>query len=196
MTSLVDAAFDASDEKLGVDPVVLNVAKLVDAFDALFITAGQNDRQVRAIADEIERRVAVATDLRPLRIKMLRGRAVGRTRLRRGHRPRLSGTNPRVLRPRAPLERRSGAPPHRVLEVGRLGSAIRRVEQRQAGRYVLLWSADRPSVSRRSISRRARKRRPTQRRSRRRGAGTTIRRPRHSSMANSARWKKRSFSMA
>lgn len=64
---MVDACFEASDEKLGVEPVVLCVASLVDAFDALFLTAGRNDRQVRAIAEEIERRVALATDLKPLR---------------------------------------------------------------------------------------------------------------------------------
>lgn len=56
---MVEAAFDGAAEKLGTDPVVLAVGELIDAYDALFIVAGRNDRQVRAIAEEIERRAAL-----------------------------------------------------------------------------------------------------------------------------------------
>ena len=38
----------AAEEKLGIDTVVLDLRELVDAFDALVITSGRNDRQVRA----------------------------------------------------------------------------------------------------------------------------------------------------
>ncbi len=54
---------------MGVDAVVLAMNELMDAFEALLIVAGRNDRQVRAIAEEIERRVGVATGIKPLRVE-------------------------------------------------------------------------------------------------------------------------------
>jgi ribosome-associated protein len=60
---------DAADQKIGLDPVVLDVGGLIDAFDALVVVAGRNDRQVRAIAEEVELRVARATGLRPLHVE-------------------------------------------------------------------------------------------------------------------------------
>lgn len=39
--------------------------------DALFVTSGRNDRQVRALADEIERQVELALDVKPTRIEGL-----------------------------------------------------------------------------------------------------------------------------
>ncbi len=66
---LLDAALDGAEEKLALDPVVLSVSDLIDAFDALVIAGGRTDRQVRAIAEEIERRIAVATQLKPLRVE-------------------------------------------------------------------------------------------------------------------------------
>jgi ribosome-associated protein len=66
-TAVLLAAFAAADDKLALDPVMLHMSELLDAFDVLFISAGRTDRQVRAIAEEIERRVALATGLRPLR---------------------------------------------------------------------------------------------------------------------------------
>ena len=53
----------------GLSPVVHNVREFMDAFDALLITAGRNDRQVRAIAEEIERLVDERTGLKPLRVE-------------------------------------------------------------------------------------------------------------------------------
>jgi ribosome-associated protein len=35
------------------------------------VTSGRNDRQVRAICEEIERRVALALDVKPLRVEGL-----------------------------------------------------------------------------------------------------------------------------
>ena len=69
VSTLCNAAFVAADEKLGRDTVVLDLRELVDSFDALVLISGRNDRQVRAIAEEVERLVDVALGLRPLRVE-------------------------------------------------------------------------------------------------------------------------------
>ena len=46
--------------------MVLHCGELIDAFDLLVIVSGRNDRQVRAIAEEVER-VAAAAGRTPLR---------------------------------------------------------------------------------------------------------------------------------
>lgn len=66
---MIDAALEGADEKLSVDTVVLDVREFVDSFDALILAAGRNDRQVRAIAEEVERRVYLALALKPLRVE-------------------------------------------------------------------------------------------------------------------------------
>ncbi|HTB08368.1 MAG TPA: ribosome silencing factor [Acidimicrobiales bacterium] len=71
MTTLLNATVVASEEKLGIDTVILDLRELVDAFDALVITSGRNDRQVRAIADEIERLVEVALHVKPNHVEGL-----------------------------------------------------------------------------------------------------------------------------
>ena len=68
-SALLDAALDGAEEKVGVDPVVLAMAELMDAFEALVIVAGRNDRQVRAIAEEVERVVGERTGIKPLRVE-------------------------------------------------------------------------------------------------------------------------------
>jgi ribosome-associated protein len=68
--AVADAAIEAADEKLGTDPVVLDLRGVVDTFDALVVTSGRNDRQVRAIADEVERRVALS-GARPVHVEGL-----------------------------------------------------------------------------------------------------------------------------
>ena len=68
-TALVDAAVEGADEKLSVDTVVLDLRDFVDSFDALVISAGRNDRQVRAIAEEVERRVDLAVGVKPMRVE-------------------------------------------------------------------------------------------------------------------------------
>ena len=60
---------NAAAEKLALDSVVLDVSEFMNAFDALFIASGRNDRQVRAIAEEIERVISLTTQLKPLRIE-------------------------------------------------------------------------------------------------------------------------------
>lgn len=65
----MEAVLDGAEEKQGIDPVVLDVRGLVDAFDVLVVVSGRNDRQVRAIVDEAERRVRLATGLTPTHVE-------------------------------------------------------------------------------------------------------------------------------
>ena len=69
--TLIGAAVAAAEEKLAGETVELDLRTLVDSFDALVVTSGRNDRQVRAICEEIERRVALALDVKPLRVEGL-----------------------------------------------------------------------------------------------------------------------------
>jgi ribosome-associated protein len=71
VTTLVNAAIVAAEEKIGVDTVVLDLRELVDSFDALVVTSGRNDRQVRALAEEIERLVELALDVKPIHVEGL-----------------------------------------------------------------------------------------------------------------------------
>jgi ribosome-associated protein len=66
---LVDAAIEGADEKLSVDTVVLDLREFVDSFDVLVIASGRNDRQVRSIAEEIERRIHLALGIKPTRVE-------------------------------------------------------------------------------------------------------------------------------
>ncbi|MEO9181627.1 MAG: ribosome silencing factor [Acidimicrobiales bacterium] len=69
VAALVNAAVMAAEDKLGRDTVVLDLRGLVDSFDALVVASGRNDRQVRAIAEEVERLVELALDLKPIRVE-------------------------------------------------------------------------------------------------------------------------------
>lgn len=60
-----------AEEKLAVGTVVLDLRELVDSFDALVVASGRNDRQVRAIADEIERQIDIALGVKPIRLEGL-----------------------------------------------------------------------------------------------------------------------------
>lgn len=71
VSSLLGATLRGAEEKLGIDTVVLDLREFVDSFDALVVTAGRNDRQVRSIADEIERQVDLVLDVKPLRVEGL-----------------------------------------------------------------------------------------------------------------------------
>ena len=65
----MDAAIEGADEKLSVDTVVLDLREFVDSFDALVIASGRTDRQVRSIAEEVERRIHLALGLKPTRVE-------------------------------------------------------------------------------------------------------------------------------
>ena len=54
---------------MGLDTVVLDLREFVDSFDALVIVAGRTDRQVRAIAEEIERRCALRPGTSPVHVE-------------------------------------------------------------------------------------------------------------------------------
>ena len=69
VASLTYAAVVAAEDKLAEDTVVLDLRGLVDSFDALVIASGRNDRQVRAIAEEVERLVELALDVKPIRVE-------------------------------------------------------------------------------------------------------------------------------
>lgn len=69
VATLVEAALEGADEKLGLDGVVLDLRELVDSFDALVVASGRNEQQVRAIAQEIERLVDRDLGVKPLRVE-------------------------------------------------------------------------------------------------------------------------------
>ena len=69
VSTLVNAVVIAAEEKLGVDTVVLDLRELIDSFDALVVTSGRNDRQVRAMAEEIEHYVGRSLDVEPIRVE-------------------------------------------------------------------------------------------------------------------------------
>jgi len=71
VTTLLNAAVVATEEKLGLDTVILDLRELVDSFDALVVTSGRNDRQVRAIAQEIERLIDMALGVKPIHVEGL-----------------------------------------------------------------------------------------------------------------------------
>jgi ribosome-associated protein len=60
VATVVEATLRAAEEKSAQDPVVLDLRGVVDTFDALVVISGRNDRQVRALAEEVERRSALA----------------------------------------------------------------------------------------------------------------------------------------
>ncbi len=69
VVALINAAVMAAEDKLSRDTVVLDLRELVDSFDALIVASGRNDRQVRAIAEEVERLVELALDVKPIRVE-------------------------------------------------------------------------------------------------------------------------------
>jgi ribosome-associated protein len=59
----------AADDKKGLDTVVLRVGDLLSITDAFVITSATNDRQVRSIAEEVEKQVKQSGGPSPLRIE-------------------------------------------------------------------------------------------------------------------------------
>ncbi len=68
--ALVAAA--AADDKLGQDTVVLLMGELLGVIDAFVITSGNNVRQVRTLAEEIEERIKAAGGPSPTSVEGLR----------------------------------------------------------------------------------------------------------------------------
>jgi ribosome-associated protein len=71
VAALVNAAVMGAEDKLARDTVVLDLRDLVDSFDVLVVASGRNDRQVRAIAEEIERLIDLALDVKPSHVEGL-----------------------------------------------------------------------------------------------------------------------------
>ncbi len=67
----VELAARAADDKQGSDIVVLEVGRVLSICDWFVITSAPNDRLVRTIAEEVERRIAEAGGPKPLRIEGL-----------------------------------------------------------------------------------------------------------------------------
>lgn len=68
---LVGIAARAADEKLGFRTVVLDVSELLVITDAFLITSAKSDRQVRAIAENVEKELKLAGGSSPIRIEGL-----------------------------------------------------------------------------------------------------------------------------
>ncbi|RMH73348.1 MAG: ribosome silencing factor [Actinomyces sp.] len=64
-----EVAATAADDKLAVDTVILDVGDVLAVTDLFVITSGTNPRQVRAIVDEVEARVAEQGGPRPVRVE-------------------------------------------------------------------------------------------------------------------------------
>jgi ribosome-associated protein len=69
--ALALVAARAASAKKGTDTVVLDVGRVLAITDAFVITSGTNSRQVRTIADEIEKQVKEAGGSAPLRTEGL-----------------------------------------------------------------------------------------------------------------------------
>ncbi len=65
------AAARATDDKLATDTVVIDVGDILAITDYFVIASGANNRQVKAIVDEVERQIAAAGGPRPLRVEGL-----------------------------------------------------------------------------------------------------------------------------
>ncbi len=61
----------AADDKLGEDTVVLAMGELLGVVDAFVVTSGRNDRQVRALVEEVERQVKDHDGTAPIAVEGL-----------------------------------------------------------------------------------------------------------------------------
>jgi ribosome-associated protein len=59
----------AIEDKLGADPVVLEMTALLGVVDLFVVTSGRSDRQVRTITEEIERVAKLRCGRGPTRIE-------------------------------------------------------------------------------------------------------------------------------
>jgi ribosome-associated protein len=71
MRELLVAAAKAASDKKGDDTIILEVGAVLAITDAFVITSGSNSRQVRTIAEEVEKRIDDAGGHKPLRIEGL-----------------------------------------------------------------------------------------------------------------------------
>lgn len=62
-----DIAAEAADDKKATDTVILDVGAVLAITDVFVVTSGANSRQVRTIADEIEKQLKERADLSTVR---------------------------------------------------------------------------------------------------------------------------------
>src|SRR5690606_26313127 len=72
---LARAAARAADSKLGRDTLVVDVGEVLAITDYFVITSGANDRQVKAIVDEVEQQLRDRYGVKPLRVEGLDDRS-------------------------------------------------------------------------------------------------------------------------
>jgi ribosome-associated protein len=65
----IQLALDAASEKKAVNTVVLDLREIASFTEFFVITGGTNQRQVQAIADEIQEQLKKLLDSRPIRIE-------------------------------------------------------------------------------------------------------------------------------
>ncbi len=61
----------AASAKGGEDTVIIEVGLVLAITDAFVITSGRNSRQVKTIAEEVEARLKIEGDIKPLRVEGL-----------------------------------------------------------------------------------------------------------------------------
>ena len=71
ITQWVKAAMEAADDKLGQDTGAFMVGDILGITEWFIITSGKNDRQVRAIVDNIEEELTKQGGPKPVRIEGL-----------------------------------------------------------------------------------------------------------------------------
>lgn len=71
MRELLVAAAQAAADKKGEDTIILEVGAVLAITDAFVITSGGNARQVKTIADEVEKKIDEAGGHKPLRVEGL-----------------------------------------------------------------------------------------------------------------------------
>ena len=68
---LARTAAHAADDKLGRDTVIIDVGDVLAITDLFVVTSGANDRQVRAIVDDVERQLGEQWGMKSRRIEGL-----------------------------------------------------------------------------------------------------------------------------
>ena len=101
---LVVAAARAASDKLAQQIVAFDVSEQLAITDVFLLVSGSNDRQVKAIVDEVEDKLR-EIGAKPIRREGAARRALGAHRLRRDRRPRAARGGAGVLRPRAAVAR-------------------------------------------------------------------------------------------
>ncbi|MBS1264435.1 MAG: Ribosomal silencing factor RsfS [Acidimicrobiaceae bacterium] len=66
---LARLAVTAASERLGHDPLIIDVGDLIGVTDYFVVTAGSTTRQVRAIVDEVEEHLTLGAGIKPVNVE-------------------------------------------------------------------------------------------------------------------------------